>query len=159
MLCHIGLSPGLRPYRGLMPLTSALLSLGALVLIAVVAGVIWRAADGRRRGGSTSAVDLADLGVTPGRVSLVQFSTETCTRCPQVRRMLQGVAAAHEGVDHVDVDLTRRPDLARRHRVLSTPTTFLIGADEALVARFTGAPRRGDIESALAELPALQEAP
>lgn len=103
-------------------------------------------------------MDLSDLGVAPGRVSLVQFSTETCTRCPQVRRMLQGVVAAHDDVDHVDVDLTHRPDLARRHRVLSTPTTFLIGADESLVARFNGSPRRADIESALAELPALQEA-
>ncbi|HTN56619.1 MAG TPA: thioredoxin family protein [Microbacterium sp.] len=141
-----------------MPLSAALLSLSALVAIAVVAGVIWRARDGRRRSGSTSAVDLTDLGVTAGRVSLVQFSTETCSRCPQVRRMLQGVAAAHDGVDHVDIDLTHRPDLARRHRVLSTPTTFLIGADESLVARFAGAPRRADVESALAELPTLQEA-
>lgn len=158
MLCHIGAPHSPRIYRGHMPLSSALIALAVLVAVAILAGAVWRVRDGRRRDGSSSAVDLSDLGIAPGRVSLVQFSTETCTRCPQVRRMLQGVAAAHEGVDHVDVDLTRRPDLARRHRVLSTPTTFLIGADQALVARFTGAPRRGDIESALAELPALQEA-
>jgi len=140
-----------------MPLSSALIAVVALVTVAVIAGVVWRVRDGRRRAGA-GAIDLSGLGVARGRVSLVQFSTETCTRCPQVRRMLQGIAAAHDGVDHVDVDLTHRPDLARRHRVLSTPTTFLIGTDDSLIARFTGAPRRADIESALAELPALQEA-
>lgn len=157
MLRHIGLGHSIRTYRGLMPLSSALIALAALVAVAVITGVIWRVRDGRRRAGS-GAIDLTDLGVTSGRISLVQFSTETCTRCPQVRRMLQGVAAGHDGVDHIDVDLTHRPDLARRHRVLSTPTTFLIGADDTLIARFNGAPRRADIESALTGLPALQEA-
>ncbi|WP_307366373.1 thioredoxin family protein [Microbacterium sp. W4I4] len=140
-----------------MPLSSALIALAALVAVAVITGVIWRVRDGRRRSGS-GAIDPADLGVTSGRISLVQFSTETCTRCPQVRRMLQGIAAGHDGVDHIDVDLTHRPDLARRHRVLSTPTTFLIGTDDTLIARFNGAPRRADIESALTGLPAFQEA-
>lgn len=157
MLRHIGVAHRIRTYRVHVPLSSALIAVAALVAVAVVAGVIWRVRDGRRRAGA-GAVDLSDLGVA-GRVSLLQFSTETCTRCPQVRRMLQSVAAAHEGVDHVEVDLTHRPDLARRHRVLSTPTTFLIGADDTLIARFNGAPRRADIESALAGLPALQEAP
>ncbi|MGN7976708.1 MAG: hypothetical protein BGN97_04690 [Microbacterium sp. 69-10] len=135
----------------------ALLVLAALVVIAAAAGVVWRARDGRRRGGS-DVVDLTDLGVTAGRVTLVQFGTETCARCPQVRRMLQGIASALPAVDHVDVDLTHRPDLARAHRVLSTPTTFLIGADAVLVARFNGVPRRADVEAALSELPVLQEA-
>lgn len=140
-----------------MPLSSALIALAALVVVAVATGVIWRAGDGRRRSGA-DAVDLTDLGVASGRVTLVQFSTETCARCPQVRRMLQGIATAHPGVDHADVDLTHRPDLAARHRVLSTPTTFVIGADGALVARFTGAPRPADVEDVLSELPVLEEA-
>ncbi|MDQ0613112.1 thiol-disulfide isomerase/thioredoxin [Microbacterium sp. W4I4] len=157
MLRHIGPARRIRTYRGHMPLSSALIALAALVAVAVITGVIWRVRDGRRRSGS-GAIDPADLGVTSGRISLVQFSTETCTRCPQVRRMLQGIAAGHDGVDHIDVDLTHRPDLARRHRVLSTPTTFLIGTDDTLIARFNGAPRRADIESALTGLPAFQEA-
>jgi thiol-disulfide isomerase/thioredoxin len=140
-----------------MPFSSALIALAALIAVAVAGGAIWRARDGRRRRGS-DAVDLTDLGVAPGRVTLVQFSTETCARCPQVRRMLKGIASARPGVDHVDVDLTHRPDLAARHRVLSTPTTFVISADAALVARFIGAPRRTDVEAVLSELPALQEA-
>lgn len=157
MLRHIDRTRRTRTYRGSMSVSSALIAVAALMAVAVIAGVIWRARDGRRRAGAAT-LDLSDLGVTSGRISLVQFSAETCTRCPQVRRMLQGVAAEHDGVDHIDVDLTHRADLARRHRVLSTPTTFLIGADDSLIARFNGAPRRGDITSALSELPELQEA-
>ncbi|GAA3925692.1 thioredoxin family protein [Microbacterium soli] len=142
-----------------MPLTSALLVVMALSVLAVVLGVIWRARDGRRRSGvDTPSADLAELGATAGRVALVQFSTDTCARCPQVRRMLQGIAADHPGVDHVDVDLTHRPDLARRHRVLSTPTVFLVDSRTTVAARFVGAPRRADVEAALTELSVLQEA-
>lgn len=141
-----------------MSVSSALIALAALLGLAVLAGVVWRVGDGRRRGGA-GTVDLAGLGVVPGRVTLVQFSTQTCARCPQVRRMLQGIASARADLDHVDVDLTHRPDLSVRHRVLSTPTTFVIGADAALVARFTGVPRRADVEAALSELPRTQETP
>ena len=138
-----------------MSVSSALLALTALIVIAAIAGAVWRVRDGRLRAGA-GAMDVSDLGVAVGRISLVQFSTETCSRCPQVRRMLQDVAATRPDVDHVDVDLTDRPDLASRHRVLSTPTTFLIGAEGQLLARFIGAPRRGDVEAALAG-PVLQE--
>ncbi|MFD5225207.1 TlpA family protein disulfide reductase [Microbacterium sp. NPDC058342] len=141
-----------------MPLASALISVAALVGVAVLVGVLWRVRDGRRRHG-TGALDLAELGVRPGRVALVQFTTETCARCPQVRRMLQGLASALAAVDLVEVDLTHRPDLARRHHVLSTPTTFLVDADATLFARFNGVPRRVDVEAALSDLPALQETP
>ncbi|BDZ38565.1 thioredoxin family protein [Microbacterium suwonense] len=139
-----------------MPLTSALIAVATLVAVAIVAGAVWRLRDGRRRDGA-DAIDLTGLGVHEGRIALVQFSTETCTRCPQVRRMLQSIASARS-VDHVEVDLTHSPDLARRHHVLSTPTTFLVGTDATLVARFNGVPRRADLEAALSELPALQEA-
>lgn len=160
MLRHIPPEAVRTTYRGHMPLTSALLALTALVAVTVVVGAVWRIRDGRRRDGSRDGdpAGLAELGVAAGRISLVQFSTETCTRCPQVRRMLQGVASAHPAVDHIEVDLTHRPDLARRHRVLSTPTTFVVDAGWTVVARFNGAPRRAQIETVLDELPALQEA-
>ncbi|SJN32567.1 putative thioredoxin [Microbacterium esteraromaticum] len=128
-----------------------------LVIVAAVAGITWQARDGRRRrGGGT--VDVRDLGVVPGRVALVQFGTETCARCPQVRRMLRSVVATRSRIELIEVDLTHRPDLARRYQVLTTPTTFLVGADATVLARFHGAPRRDHVEEALAELPALQEA-
>lgn len=139
-----------------MPLSTALIVVAALVVSAALAGATWRVLDGRRRQG-TGTVDLSELGVRAGRVALVQFSTETCSRCPQARRMLKTAASEHPGVDVIDVDLTHRPDLATQHRVLSTPTTFLVGADTQVISRFVGMPRAADLAAALTALPTLQE--
>lgn len=139
-----------------MPLSTALVTVGALLAVAVAVGLGWRLRDGRRRRAS-GGVDAARLGLLPGRAALVLFSTETCSRCPQVRRMLHTVASELGAIDVHDVDLTHRPDLASANRVLSTPTTLLIAHDGRIVARFVGVPRRADLIAALNELPALQE--
>jgi thiol-disulfide isomerase/thioredoxin len=86
-------------------------------------------------------------------VALVQFSTELCARCPQVRRLL-GEIAADRGIPHGEIDLTTRSDLATRYHVLQTPTTFLIDASGAVVARWGGVPDRRSIVDAVAALSA-----
>lgn len=139
-----------------MPLATALLITGVLLAITVAAGLLWRLRDGRRRR-ATGAVDAVRLGLLRERAALVLFSTDTCSRCPQVRRMLRELASERGAIDVHDVDLTHRPDLASENRVLSTPTTLLVGPDARVVARFVGVPRRDDIIAALDELPALQE--
>lgn len=139
-----------------MPLATALLITGVLLAITVAAGLLWRLRDGRRRR-ATGAVDAVRLGLLRERAALVLFSTDTCSRCPQVRRMLRELASERGAIDVHDVDLTNRPDLASENRVLSTPTTLLVGPDARVVARFVGVPRRDDIIAALDELPALQE--
>lgn len=141
-----------------MPVTTALLVAGGVLIVAVVAGLILRARDGRRRDGGDLRMHAEDLagGLGPG-AALVQFSTETCARCPQVRRMLGAVTDAHDDVRHVDVDLTHRGDLAARYHVLQTPTTFLVDATGAVLSRWGGAPERRQIEDALASARPLQE--
>ncbi len=130
---------------------TALLIAGALLVIAVIAGALLRALDGRRRGGGHLLFDAAhasgDLG---SRATLVQFSTEMCARCPQVRRMLGAVAADHDGLAHVEVDLTHRPDLSARYHVLQTPTTFVVDGSGAVRARFNGVPHRHALAEAIA---------
>ncbi|KJL46650.1 Thioredoxin [Microbacterium hydrocarbonoxydans] len=132
------------------PLT-ALAAAGALLLIAAVIGVVARVLDGRRRGGGHLRFDPADARAELGtRATLVQFSTEMCARCPQVRRMLGSIAAGGEGLAHVEVDLTHRPDLSHRYKVLQTPTTFLVDDAGVVRARFNGVPHRHALAEALA---------
>ncbi|MGM7666112.1 TlpA family protein disulfide reductase [Microbacterium sp. A93] len=141
-----------------MPVSTALLIAGAVVVLAIVSGVILRAQDGRRRSGGHLLVLREDL---PGkalasRATLVQFSTELCARCPQVRRMLTAIADTDDGVTHVEIDLTNRNDLATHYHVLQTPTTFLVDASGAVQSRWGGVPDRRAIEDALSTIPAVR---
>ena len=100
--------------------------------------------------GSRDALSAADLGAPLGRrATLVQFSTEFCSNCPQARRMLGQVAAEHDGIELVEVDAAARLDLARRLNVLSTPTVLVLGPDGTIVSRASGLPRRSDVLTAL----------
>ncbi|WP_460799441.1 thioredoxin family protein [Microbacterium sp. GXF0217] len=129
----------------------ALVIAGALVVLTVVTGVALRLLDGRRRGGGDRRFDPADTdGGWGSRATLVQFTTEMCARCPQVRRMLGGLASRDDGIVHVEVDLTHRPDLSSRYRVLQTPTTFVVDRSGAVRARFNGVPHPHALAEALA---------
>lgn len=140
-----------------MDLTFALLVTAALVVVAVGAGVVFRRTQGRAR-----AVDSAEI-VDPRRLgadglgeeaTLLQFSTEMCARCPGVHRLLSDIADGREGVRHLDVDLTHRPDIAQHFRVLQTPTTLVLDRHGVVRTRFGGTPGRAVVEL---ELTRLQE--
>ena len=138
-----------------MDLTLALLVIAALVVVAVGAGVVFRCTQGRAR-----TVDSAEI-VDPRRLgadglgeeaTLLQFSTEMCARCPGVHRMLSDIADDREGVRHLDVDLTHRPDIAQHFRVLQTPTTLVLDRHGAIRTRFGGTPGRAVVELELSRL-------
>lgn len=86
------------------------------------------------------------------RATLLQFSTELCARCPGVHRTLSSVAAAEEGVLHLDIDLTHRPDIARHFHVLQTPTTLILDRNGMIQTRFGGVPKRDVLELELARV-------
>lgn len=142
-----------------MSLSIALLIAAALLAATVVAGLLLRRRDGRAvTVHGDRHVEPADLMRPLGdHATLVQFSTEFCARCPQVRRLLGSIAADRTGVVHAEVDLTSRPDLAARYNVLSTPTTLVVDRDGLIRSRFVGAPTRADVQTAL-EHAVLQEA-
>jgi thioredoxin-like negative regulator of GroEL len=134
-------------------------ALAGLVAVSAGIGVVWRARDGRVNVVSdTAAADIFTPSHLPGvesfadRATLVLFSTELCSRCPPTERMLRQVASQHSGVDVTVVDLTSRPDLASRFRVLQTPTVLVIDGNGRQVARSVGAPQRAAIDTLLTTL-------
>ncbi|MGC0367806.1 hypothetical protein RKD05_000058 [Microbacterium sp. SLBN-111] len=138
-------------------LTIALLVTAALVVVAVGAGVVYRRTQGRARTvDSAEVVDPRRLGADGlgEEATLLQFSTEMCSRCPGVHRMLSDIADGRDGVRHLDVDLTHRPDIAQHFRVLQTPTTLVLDRNGAIRTRFGGTPGRAVVEL---ELTRLQE--
>ncbi|WP_349627272.1 thioredoxin family protein [Leifsonia sp. C5G2] len=123
-----------------------------LVAVATAAGLIWRATTGRAREvRRTEVVQAAEVGVEPfgGRATLLQFSTAFCAPCRSTARVLDGVADDLDGVRHVEVDLTHRPELADRFHILQTPTTLVLDGSGAVRARIGGAARSDDVRTTL----------
>jgi thiol-disulfide isomerase/thioredoxin len=123
-----------------------------LVAVATALGLVWRTTNGRVRttNGAVNfaAVDLPEVPLT-GRATLLQFSTQVCAPCVPTRRILGEIASQTDGVAHVDLDLTHRPDLAARFNVLQTPTTLILDGAGVIRARIGGAPRLADVRAAL----------
>lgn len=135
-----------------MGLGFAVLIVIGVVILAVVLGVIIRRAEGRQRqGGDTAfhAGDLPGLTVLASGATLVQFSTEFCTTCPNTRRFLRQVADSHSDVSYLDVDLTYNGDLASQLHILQTPTVFVLDPRGRLVSRFGGAPKPVELRATL----------
>jgi thiol-disulfide isomerase/thioredoxin len=133
----------------------ALLALCALLVAALAIGAVTRVRRGRvRRVARTEFVEPERLGADGlgESATLLQFSTEMCARCPGVHRMLASVAQAREGVRHLDVDLTHRPDIAKHFHVLQTPTTLILDRRGAVQSRIGGVPGRDVLELELDRL-------
>jgi thiol-disulfide isomerase/thioredoxin len=119
-----------------------------LVAFATALGLVWKNRTGRIHTGGGQFVRLPEVPLS-GRATLLQFSTEVCAPCVPTRRVLSQIADTTDGVSHVDLDLTHRPDLAARFNVLQTPTTLILDKTGAIRGRIGGAPRPLEVRALL----------
>jgi hypothetical protein len=82
------------------------------------------------RPGAVGALDLAALGADPGRAAVVQFTHPLCSDCHELEaRLATGPQPLHT------VDVSRRPDLARRYHVAVVPAAFRVAGDGTVLER------------------------
>jgi thiol-disulfide isomerase/thioredoxin len=129
------------------PLVVAAVLVG-LIALATALGLVWKARTGRVRTVSGDVVRLPEVPLR-GKATLLQFSTEVCAPCVPTRRALGELAANTDGVSHIDLDVTHRPDIAAKFNVLQTPTTLILDRTGRIRARIGGAPRLADVRAAL----------
>jgi thiol-disulfide isomerase/thioredoxin len=127
----------------------------AIVLVATAIGLTWRARNGRFRAAhapapTTVEPSLAALGVTPGVVTLLQFSTVFCAPCRATRVFCAEVAATVPGVRHVEIDAESHLDEVRALDIWRTPTVFVIDAAGVIRSRASGPTNRADLLAAVA---------
>ncbi len=100
----------------------------------------------RARGVRRLHVERVDLGelvgepaAAPGTPApgtgelVVQFTHPLCTACRELERRLRG-----EGREVVTVDVSARPELARKYGVAVVPTAFAVAADGRVALRIAG---------------------
>ncbi|MFC3502166.1 TlpA family protein disulfide reductase [Micromonospora krabiensis] len=141
------------------PLTGVLVVVGVLAL-ATAFGWWRRRRDGRLRvvagtgpaaADETSAV-LAAVGVRPGGVTLVQFSSAVCAPCRATRRILDDVTRDVDGVRLLEVDAEHHLDAVRALDVWRTPTVLVVDADGRVVRRASGVPVRAELVATIRPL-------
>lgn len=136
-----------------MPNEYRLALIVGLVALAGVFGAVWRLRNGRIKAvAAGTKVDLSDFGITKldRRVTFLQFSSETCSACKQTARVFQELQATSDDTGHIEFDITNRLDLAKKYKILQTPTTLVLDSDGRVLSRIAGAPRpntfTGDFE-------------
>ena len=120
----------------------------AVVLAALVAGLVWRSRTGRsKKVSGGQQIDLAELGATKNgqpitafgeRLTFLQFSSEFCSQCVQTARVYKDLEQQSEGILHIEVDITNRLDLAKKYNILQTPTTLVLDASGRVTSRIGG---------------------
>lgn len=78
-------------------------------------------------------VELRDLGLAPNGEVVVQFTHPLCSDCTALERRLR-----EEGRNVVTVDVSQRPELARKYGVALVPTAVAVSSTGAVLARLAG---------------------
>jgi hypothetical protein len=82
------------------------------------------------RPGSVGVIDLEGLGAAGAGEVVVQFTHPLCSDCHELeRRLAAGPRPLHS------VDVTERPELARRYHVAVVPTAFAVADDGTVIER------------------------
>jgi hypothetical protein len=135
MVGAVVLSAATLAYLASLPLVGAALGavVAALALLSAVTGFCTGCELYKLRGvraGAVGAVDLPGLGAASGGVAVVQFTHPLCSDCHELeRRLAAGPRPLHT------VDVSRRPDLARRYHVAVVPTAFVVAGDGTVLER------------------------
>lgn len=123
---------GLRTLGAGLAVTVATLALLAMTTGLCVGCEIYRIAARLRgvRAASLTRVDLAELGAAPGAAAVVQFTHPLCSECVELAQKLD-----REGEPVVLVDVSKRPDLARKYGVALVPLALRVDGHGTVVAR------------------------
>jgi hypothetical protein len=78
-------------------------------------------------------IDLQEIGVSGGSGLVVQFTHPRCSDCQTLEKSLTA-----KGMPLALVDVSKRPELARKYGISLVPLAFKVDADGRVLARVTG---------------------
>ena len=82
------------------------------------------------RPGGLRHLDLDEMGISPARPTVVQFTHPLCSGCRAVTQRLEG-----EGREVILVDVSTRRDVAKKYGITVVPTALAVGGDGEVLAR------------------------
>jgi thiol-disulfide isomerase/thioredoxin len=134
----------------------------ALIVLATIAGLVYRFFRGRGRSVSgAQCIKLQKLKILKDgeeisefgkEATVVLFSTEYCGQCPAVRRSLTKLEYRKGGLLFIEVDITNRINLAAHFNISQTPTVFILNPAGEIRFRIGGTPKPKTIETEIEKL-------
>ena len=133
-----------------------------LILIGTLIGIVFKLSQGR--GHAVLGHEQIDLQKLQGKhedrvvtrfgskATSILFSTSYCSICPGVSRQLLAFEKLDQGLQHIEVDITDRLDLAAHFGISQTPTVLITDASGEIKYRVSGAPKPGVLAKELSEL-------
>ena len=126
----------------------------ATLVAAAAVGVLLRVRNGRVRAAKPAAArelpgPVTDVLDPASAVTLVQISTTFCAPCRHAKAVLGSLAERTDGLHHVELDVTNRPEVAQALSVLRTPTTIALTPDGRELLRVGGVPQGPELLDAL----------
>ena len=110
--------------------------IAGLIAVATIFGLVWKRGQGKVVTVSGQTISLNYRAA--GKTTLLQFTTELCAPCAQLKPRLEQIALFRSDVEHRVVDAVEHLDLANNLSVRSTPTTFIIDPNGQIRARIHG---------------------
>ena len=109
-----------------------------ILVLLVACAVGWRRSRSHRAPGR---IDPADFGLPLSGRAVTGFTAPYCLPCQEWTEAL-----ARVGIEPVFVDVSERPDLARRYRIEAAPWIALVDLQTGRVVRdWRESPRAGDV--------------
>lgn len=122
-----------------------------LIALTTAVGVAWRAGQGAIETRHDKAAIPARLRSPGAAITLLQVSSELCSYCAAMRRILSQIARTTPGVAHREVDVTDEPDIVSELRITQTPTTLLVSPSGDIISWIRGAAAEPAVRLAIAE--------
>jgi thioredoxin-like negative regulator of GroEL len=124
---------------------------GGLIALTTAIGVGWRAGQGAVETRHEKAAIPHRLREQGAAITLLQVSSEMCSYCAAMRRILSHIARTTPGIAHREIDVTDEPDIVGALRITQTPTTLLVSPSGDIVTWIRGAAAEPAVRLAIDE--------
>jgi thiol-disulfide isomerase/thioredoxin len=131
-------------------LTIALIVVG-LTALTTALGIAWKAGQGGVETRTDRAAIPSRLREPGAIITLVQVSSEMCSYCAAMRRILSQLARQTPGVGHREIDVVDEPEIVSALRITQTPTTLLVSPSGDIVSWIRGAATGATVTQAISD--------
>jgi thiol-disulfide isomerase/thioredoxin len=109
-----------------------------LIALTTAVGVAWKSRQGAVENRLTPGAIPPRLRSPGKQLTLLQVSSELCSYCAAMRRVLSQAAGTSVGVGHVEIDADVESDLVASLGVSQTPTTMIVRSSGDIVTWIRG---------------------